>query len=52
MDLPNRNITLDVDEKVLSERKSKFVMPEPKERKGVLAKYARSVKSASKGATT
>lgn len=52
INLPERSITLDVDENVLSERRAKFVMPEPKERTGVLAKYARSCSSASTGATT
>ncbi len=52
INLLERNITLDVPENVIKERKAKFVMPEHKERKGILAKYARSVKSASVGATT
>ena len=52
INLPERSITLDVDDKVLNERPAKFVMPEPKERTGVLAKYARSCSSASTGATT
>ena len=43
IDLPARNITLEVSEEELKQRKEHFVMPEPKERKGVLAKYARSV---------
>ena len=50
INLPERSISLEVSDDVINERRKKFVMPEPKERKGVLAKYARSVKSASLGA--
>ena len=52
IDLPARSIKLNVSDEVLADRRAKFTMPEPKERKGVLAKYARSVKSASKGAVS
>ena len=52
INIPQRTITLDVPENILAERKAKFVMPKPKEINGVLAKYARSVQSASKGAIT
>ncbi len=52
IDLPARNITLEVSDEVLEQRRAKFVMPEPKERKGILAKYSRSVQSASLGAVT
>lgn len=52
INIPERTLTLDVPQNVLEERKAKFVMPKPKETKGVLAKYARSVQSASKGAIT
>jgi len=52
INIPQRTLTLDVPQSVLDERKAKFVMPKPKETKGVLAKYARSVQSASKGAIT
>ena len=52
INIPQRTLVLDVAENVLAERKAKFVMPKPKETKGVLAKYARSVQSASKGAIT
>ncbi|MBQ2645023.1 dihydroxy-acid dehydratase [bacterium] len=52
IDLPARNITLDVSEDIIEQRRKEFIMPEPKERKGILAKYARSVKSASLGAVT
>ena len=52
IDLPARSIVLEVSEEEIEQRRNKFVMPEPKERKGFLAKYARSVKSASLGAVT
>lgn len=52
INIPERTLTLDVPQNVLDERRAKFVMPKPKETKGVLAKYARSVQSASKGAIT
>ena len=52
IDLPARSIKLNISDEVLADRRAKFTMPEPKERKGVLAKYARSVKSASKGAVS
>jgi dihydroxy-acid dehydratase len=52
IDLPNRTISLNVTDDVLRERKQRFVMPEPKESKGILAKYARSVKSATEGAVS
>ncbi len=52
IDIPNRTLELEVPESILEERKSKFVMPEAKERKGYLAKYSKLVKSANKGALT
>ncbi|MDD3236518.1 MAG: dihydroxy-acid dehydratase [Candidatus Gastranaerophilales bacterium] len=52
IDIPNRKLTLDVPDSVIAERKAKFVLPQPKERKGYLAKYARTVKSANLGAVT
>ena len=52
INIPERTLTLDVPQNVLDDRKAKFKMPAPKESKGVLAKYARSVQSASKGAIT
>ena len=54
-------VTIDADKKELSaqlsegewaKRKAAWKMPEPREKRGVLAKYARTVKSASEGATT
>lgn len=52
IDIPNRKLELDVDEKILTSRRDNFVMPEPKERKGYLAKYSKLVKSANLGAIT
>lgn len=52
IDIPNRKLELDVDEATLEARKAKFIMPEPKERTGYMAKYSKLVKSANLGATT
>lgn len=52
IDIPNRTLILDVADDVIEQRKNSFVAPEPKERKGFLAKYAKTVLSASKGAVT
>ena len=50
IDIPNHSITLEVDEAVLAARKAKWVCPEPKIKTGYLARYARLVSSADKGA--
>lgn len=50
INIPNRTINLNVDEKTLEDRKSKWVKPEPKIKTGYLYKYAKNVSSASKGA--
>lgn len=50
IDIPNHSITLEVSEDVLAERKAKLVMPEPKVKTGYLARYAKMVTSADKGA--
>ena len=52
IDVPNRTLDLVVDEEVLAERREAFVPNEPRYTRGVLAKYARTVSSASVGATT
>lgn len=52
IDIPNRKLELNVPEEILAKRKANFVMPEPKERKGYLAKYSKTVKSANLGAIT
>lgn len=50
IDIPNHKITLEVSEDVLTERKKNLVMPEPKVKTGYLARYAKMVTSADKGA--
>jgi dihydroxy-acid dehydratase len=52
IDVPARRMDLLVDESVLAERRSSWRPPEPRYTRGVLAKYARTVGSASTGATT
>ena len=50
IDIPNRVIRLDVSDEVLAERRAKWVCPEPKVKTGYLARYAKMVSSADKGA--
>ena len=50
IDIPNRTITLNVPEEELSARKAAWVCPEPKIKTGYLARYARLVSSADRGA--
>lgn len=50
IDIPNGKIELKVSDKEIEERMKKFVPNEPKIKTGVLAKYAKLVKSASEGA--
>ena len=50
IDIPNHKITLEVPEDVLEKRKKNLVMPEPKVKTGYLARYAKMVTSADKGA--
>jgi dihydroxy-acid dehydratase len=50
IDIPNRTLDLLVDEGELVERRAAFVPLPPRYTRGVLAKYARLVGSASKGA--
>ncbi len=52
IDAVNLTITLNVEEAVIDSRRAQFTKPEPKENRGVLAKYARQVSSASLGAIT
>ncbi|MSR79176.1 MAG: dihydroxy-acid dehydratase [Gemmataceae bacterium] len=47
-----QTITLNVPEVEIAKRRAAWIKPEPRERKGVLAKYARTVGSASEGAVT
>ncbi|WPN27900.1 dihydroxy-acid dehydratase [Pseudomonas sp. P5_109] len=52
IDAETRQITVDVSDAVLAERKGRWVRPESKYKRGVLAKYAKTVSSASEGAVT
>jgi dihydroxy-acid dehydratase len=52
IDAETRQITVDVSDAVLAERKSRWVRPPSKYTRGVLAKYAKTVSSASEGAVT
>ena len=50
IDMINCTLTLNVNDEIISERKKNFVMPEPKVKTGYLARYAKMVTSAAKGA--
>ena len=50
IDIPNHTITLQVDEATLAERKARWVCPEPRIKTGYLARYAKMVSSADRGA--
>lgn len=52
IDALNHCITLHVDEAIINERFKKWEKPDPKYTRGVLAKYAATVRSASEGAVT
>ncbi|KKX59265.1 dihydroxy-acid dehydratase [Pseudomonas putida] len=52
IDAQTRQITVDVSDAELAERKSRWVRPESKYKRGALAKYAKTVSSASEGAVT
>jgi dihydroxy-acid dehydratase len=45
-------LSLNLDDAELARRRQAWVRPEPREKRGVLAKYARCVRSASEGAVT
>ncbi|MGM7636270.1 dihydroxy-acid dehydratase [Bacillus sp. Hm123] len=49
IDLPNRTLNVVITEEELAERKKNFVQPEPKIKKGYLARYSKLVTSASTG---
>jgi dihydroxy-acid dehydratase len=51
-DIPNRKLTLNVPEAEIAKRLASFVAPAPRYKRGVFAKYANSVSSASQGAVT
>ncbi len=50
IDIPNCTIELKVSDAELAERRAKWVCPEPKVKTGYLARYAKLVSSADKGA--
>ncbi len=50
IDIPGCSIELKVSDEVLAERRAKWVCPEPKVKTGYLARYAKLVSSADKGA--
>jgi len=52
IDAETRQISMDVSDEVLAERRARWTRPAAKYTRGVLAKYARLVSSASTGAVT
>ncbi|MDC6389631.1 dihydroxy-acid dehydratase [Maribacter sp. PR1] len=52
IDAVNNTIDIEISDEVLNERRSKWVAPELKAKRGILYKYAKSVSSASKGCVT
>ncbi|MBR4869248.1 MAG: dihydroxy-acid dehydratase, partial [Oscillospiraceae bacterium] len=50
IDIPNCSIVLEVSDEELARRKANWVCPEPKVKSGYLARYAKLVSSADKGA--
>ena len=50
INIPKHTIELKVSDEVLAERRAKWVCPEPKIKTGYLARYAKMVSSADKGA--
>ena len=52
IDAVNDQITIDIDQTEIDQRLASWTAPEPRYRRGVLAKYANNVGSASKGAVT
>ena len=51
-DIPNRKLTLNITEEELAARLQQWQAPAPRYKRGVMAKYANSVSSASEGAIT
>jgi dihydroxy-acid dehydratase len=51
-DIPDRKLTLEVPDEEIKARLAKWKAPEPRYKRGVFAKYANSVSSASEGAIT
>ena len=52
IDAEKNELTLDLPEEEIKKRRDDWIRPEPKEKRGVLAKYAKLVSSASQGAIT
>jgi dihydroxy-acid dehydratase len=52
IDADAKQLTLEISEAELARRRQSWVRPEPRVARGVLAKYARTVRSASEGAVT
>jgi dihydroxy-acid dehydratase len=52
IDADGKKLEVALEEKELARRQSGWIKPVPRESRGVLAKYARTVRSASEGATT
>ena len=50
IDIPACKIELQVDEATLAARRAKWICPEPKIKTGYLARYAKLVTSAARGA--
>ena len=50
IDIPNRKLDINIAEELLAKRKAKWTPPKPKITQGLLARYARCVTSADKGA--
>jgi len=52
VDIPERDLTVDLSEEELAERREEWDEPEPQYEGGILAKYARDFAGASDGAVT
>jgi dihydroxy-acid dehydratase len=52
IDAEAKQVSVELSEAELARRRQAWVRPEPREKRGVLAKYARVVRSASEGAVT
>jgi dihydroxy-acid dehydratase len=52
IDADAKQLTVELDDGELARRRASWTRPEPRETQGVLAKYARIVRSASEGAVT
>ncbi|MGH9587895.1 MAG: dihydroxy-acid dehydratase, partial [Acidobacteriaceae bacterium] len=51
-DIPNRKLSVEISDEELAKRLKSWKKPEPRFKRGVFAKYANSVSSASQGAVT